>query len=83
MQDASLPALDNGQTGQVSHALVSTATVEPHNLVWDIGLALVVAIAAPLILKYVLESPKVRALFRFTTTKRSPETMEHFDFDAD
>ena len=80
---ATLPPLTNGQAGQVSPELVSTGVAQPHNLLWDVGLAVVVAIAAPLLLKYALESPKVRALLRFSSSKRPPETMEHFDFDAE
>ena len=68
----SLPALDNGQTGHTSHAVVSTAAGQPDNLLWDVVLALVVAVAAPFILKRALESEKVRSMFRLTLPPSGP-----------
>ncbi len=82
----SLPALDNGQAGQVSSGLVSNTAGAPPNLVWDIALPLVIAIAAPLLLKRTLESEKFRALFRFPSAKPRPsatEDAQDIDFDAD
>jgi len=85
----SLPALDSGQSGQVtpghvSSELVSSAEGGPHNLVWDVALPLVIAIAVPLVLKRALESHRVRKMFRFPSpTQRPPEASHPPGFDPD
>ena len=82
-----LPALSNGEASQAAgHGLVVHANSWPHDLWLDVALALVIAVAAPLLLKKLLETEFAARLLRAPapSAKAAPsaEAKEEFDFDA-
>ena len=80
--DSSLPALTDGTSTPVG-GLVTNLPSPTQNLALDVGLALVVAIAAPLLLKRALETEVVSKMFRFPASKQGPPVPKDYDFDSD
>jgi hypothetical protein len=82
-----LPPLSNGEASEANHhGLVVNVSMGAHNLWFDLAIALVIAVAAPLLLKKLLETEFAARLFRAPApgakTTAPPTIDGEFDFDA-
>ena len=73
-----LPSLTEGKS--TSPQLAVHGQAKPVNLLWDVALPLVVAIALPLLLKYLLESGILRLKWRPRIERAAPaDSYDEFD----
>ena len=81
-----LPPLSDGEASEAAgRGLVVPSDLAGHNLWLDLGIALVIAVAAPLLLKKLLETEFAARLFRapVQNSKTAPASSADEDFDFD
>ena len=84
MTSETIPTFVEGESS--SPQLVVPSSTGPYDLLWDVALPLIAAIALPLLLKRALESQAFLRLFRFPPAKShssEAESTGDFDFDGD